>query len=277
MINFNARKAGLRLGFTILLAAMASGQANADALDDIKERGTINVGVLGGEPPWGFADEKGQPAGVDIDVANLLAEALGVEVHFEPIIVSNRIPSLLTGKVDVLLASMGMYPDRAEVVQFSRPYAANINLVVARQDADIKSYEDLKSYRVGVNRGNSIDMDVTKNAPAGTNILRFDDDASVIQALRVGQVDAVGLAIYPLSMLKKNSPELSIEQKFVVNDQWNGVAMRQGEVALNAFINSFLDDAEEAGKLHQISEKWLGTSDIEFPTSLPDIPFSAAE
>ena len=269
----HGRRALLVFG-VVLLGSVA---AHAQSLGDIKVRGTLNVGVLAGEPPWGFNDEKGQPAGVDIDVARLLAESMGVKLHLEPVVVASRIPSLLTGKVDVLIASMGMYPDRAKVVQFSRPYATNVNLVVGKTSAKIASYADLKGYRVGVNRGNSIDVDITKNAPVGTTILRFDDDASVIQALRAGQVDAIGLAIYPLTMLKRSSPQLPIEQKFVVNDQWNGIATQKGQVELNAFINTFLNNAEASGKLQAISEKWIGIRDVKFPKSLPDIPFTASK
>lgn len=264
------------LGVTaaVVAAAMLPGTASAGSLEDIKERGTIRVGVLGGEPPWGFTDAKGQPVGVDIDVAELLAKDLGVEPEYERVIVTSRIPTLMTGKVDVLIASMGMFPDRAKVVQFTRPYVANVNLVVAGKDKDISGYEDLAGMRVAVNRGNVIDIAVTDNAPSDTQVLRFDDDASAVQAVLSGQADAVGLAIFPLKMLDESNPGHNLEQKIVVNNQWTGMSTRKGDAEFNAYLNDFLDRIEESGELNAISQRWLGSDHPEFPKSLPEIPFT---
>ena len=62
------------------------------------------------------------------------AKDLGVKNEYERVLVSSRIPALMTSKVDLLIASMGMFPERAKVVQFSRPYVANVNMVVASRD-----------------------------------------------------------------------------------------------------------------------------------------------
>ncbi len=258
----------------VVTAGMIPTMASAGTLDDIKERGTIRVGVLGGEPPWGFTDAKGQPVGVDIDVTELLAKDLGVKPEYERVIVTSRIPTLLTGKVDLLVASMGMFPDRAKVVQFTRPYVANVNLVVASKDKDISDYKDLAGMRVAVNRGNVIDIAVTENAPSDTQILRFDDDASAVQAVLSGQADAVGLAIFPLKMLDESNPGHDLESKIVVNNQWTGIATRKGDKEFNEYLNDFLDRIEESGELNEISLRWLGSEHPEFPSSLPEIPFT---
>jgi polar amino acid transport system substrate-binding protein len=270
----HTRRAAMLMAMGAAAAALVAHSAAAQTVDEIKKRGTINIGVLSGEPPWGFTNEKGEPVGVDIDVSQLLARDMGVKIKYEPMTVTSRIPSLLTGKVDILVASMGMFPDRAKVVQFSRPYVANVNLVVAGKDKPIATYADLKGYRVAVNRGNVIDIAVTQNAPAGTQILRFDDDASAVQALRAGQADAVGLAIYPLKMLDKSAPGHNYEKKIVVNNQWTGVAMRKDQKDLNTWINAFLDKIEQNGELNTISRKWLDVDHPQFPKSLPDIPFT---
>lgn len=271
------RRTVLGVFAVVAAASVVPASANAGTLEEIKERGTIRVGVLGGEPPWGFTDAKGNLVGVDIDVAELLAKDLGVEPEYERVIVTSRIPTLMTGKVDVLIASMGMYPDRAKVVQFTRPYVANVNLVVAGKDKDISSYEDLAGMRVAVNRGNVIDIAVTENAPSDTQILRFDDDASAVQAVLSGQADAVGLAIFPLKMLDESNPGHNLEPKIVVNNQWTGMSTRKGDKEFNAYLNDFLDQIEERGQLNEISQRWLGSDHPEFPKSLPEIPFTTGE
>lgn len=271
------RRMILGAAVAVIAATTALTLAAADTLDDIKARGTIRIGVLGGEPPWGFTDAQGQPVGVDIDVAELLAKDLGVTPEYERVIVTSRIPTLMTGKIDLLIASMGMFPDRAKVVQFTRPYVANVNLVVASKDKDISDYEDLAGLRVAVNRGNVIDIAVTDNAPSSTQVLRFDDDASAVQAALSGQADAVGLAIFPLKMLDQSNPGHDMEAKIVVNNQWTGIATRQGEQEFNAYLNDFLDRIEDSGQLNEISLRWLGADHPEFPESLPEIPFTVEQ
>ncbi len=275
---FKFGNATRRMVLGAAVAAFAAGAAPslaiAGTVEDIKARGTIKVGVLGGEPPWGFTDEKGEPVGVDIDVAKALGRDLGVEVEYERVIVTSRIPTLMTGKVDLLIASMGMFPDRAKVVQFTRPYVANVNLVVASKDRDISDYSDLAGLRVAVNRGNVIDIAVTENSPSDTQVLRFDDDASAVQAVLSGQADAVGLAIFPLKMLDQSNPGHDLEQKIVVSNQWTGIATRQGDKEFNAYLNDFLDRIEASGELNEISNRWLGADHPEFPKSLPEIPFT---
>ena len=75
-------------------------------------------------PPFGITTADGKPDGYDADVAKLLAKHMGVPVEIVPVTGPNRIPYLLTNKVDLLVASLGITPARAEQVQFSEPYAA---------------------------------------------------------------------------------------------------------------------------------------------------------
>ena len=113
-----------------------------------------------------------------------------------PVTGPNRIPFLLTNKVDLLVASLAVTPERAKQVQFSQPYAAATIVLYGKTGTPIKSAADLKGVRVGVARASTQDVAVTKAAPEGTEIRRFDDDASAMQALMSGQdVDHVLQAI----------------------------------------------------------------------------------
>ena len=86
-----------------------------------------------------------------------------------------------------------MFPDRAKAVQFSKPYVANVILLIAPKSIEIKTNADMaKLSSIGVARAAAQDTQVTKNAPPGTNILRFDGDAASIQALVSGQVQGLG-------------------------------------------------------------------------------------
>ena len=199
------RRAVASLGAALALGAILP--AHADALDDIKKRGTIRVGVLSELPPWGFVDASGKNVGYDVDVAELIGKKLGVKVELVSMNVAARIAQVMTGKVDVLAATMGMYPDRAKVVQFTKPYAALSIIVIAKKADNITKLEDLAGRKIGVTRAAAQDTAITQAAPAGATIQRFDDDAAVVQALLAGQVDVIGGNNTYLLNIKKAMPD----------------------------------------------------------------------
>src|SRR5690606_15892275 len=101
---------------------------------------------------FGFLDEKGQPAGYDAEVARLLAEDLGVDLNIVQVTGPNRIPYLLSGQVDILVASLGITPERAKQVDFSDPYAGIEIFVYGDADLEVKSAEDLANQNIAVAR-----------------------------------------------------------------------------------------------------------------------------
>ena len=94
--------------------SLAAPAAAADKLQDVLGAGKLRVGVLMDAAPWGFKDAKGEAAGLDIDMAKLMAADLGVKLELVQITGASRIPSLLAGKVDVLIAAAGATPERAQ-------------------------------------------------------------------------------------------------------------------------------------------------------------------
>ena len=185
--------------------------ACAQSVADIKKKGEITIGMLVDFPPYGTTDAKNQPDGYDADVAKLLAKDWGVKANIVPVTGPNRIPFLLTNKVDLLVASLAITPERAKQVQFSQPYAAATIVLYGASKTPIKAAADLKGLRVGVARASTQDVAVTKAAPEGTEIRRFDDDASAMQALISGQVDAIGCSVTVAAQIAKRVPANTYE------------------------------------------------------------------
>ena len=264
---------------SIALAAFAlpllglPGTAYASGVDDIKKRGKLLVGVQTDNAPWGFVDGSSQLAGYDIEVGKLLGARLGVPVEFVPVTNPNRIAQLQTGKVDVLIAVVGMYADRAKAVQFSKPYATLLNTIVARKATNIKDYADLKGLRVATAKASAQDTVITKNAPAGTIIQRFDDDAGSIQAFIAGQVDALGGNSTYIASMTKIRPGNDFEYKMVLQTQYQGIAMRLNDKAMLDYMNAFVDAVKTSGQLNAISRKWLLADLPEFPAKMEGIPY----
>ena len=262
-------------GAAITLAALgiATSTAQAQSFEELRKNGKIVIGIQGENPPWGFVDGSNESVGFDADVGNLLGKKIGVPVQFERVAVANRIPSLMTGKVDALIAVMGMYPDRAKVVQFTKPYSAIDIILIAKPETVIKSPADLKGMRIAVARASAQDKAVTAAAPDAT-IQRFDDDSTAIQAFLAGQVDALGANnTYNLS-IAKIAPTAQFEVKLDFNRQYNGISVRPGQKQYVEELNAFIDEIKANGELDKIYERWLGQKVPEFPASLPDIPFA---
>ena len=105
----------------LLAITLGVSSASASSLDDIIARKKVLVGVDLSVPPFGITNEQMQPDGLDVDVAKLLAKDLGVELELVSVTGQSRIPSLQTGKVDFVVASFGIYTERALSVAFSNP------------------------------------------------------------------------------------------------------------------------------------------------------------
>ena len=254
--SFNGAIAALGLGATLsLLAPFASAQTVAD----IKKKGEITVGMLVDFPPYGTMNTSNQPDGYDADVAKLLAKDLGVKLNLVPVTGPNRIPFLLTNKLDLLVASLAITPERAKQVQFSNPYAAATIVLYGDKKANIKAPADLKGKRVGVARASTQDVALTAVAPEGTEIRRFDDDASGMQALISGQVDAIGASTTVAAQIAKRVPANTFEDKFILRQQQMGVAMRPDQAELLKTVNDFVAKNSANGELNKLYQKWLGT------------------
>jgi polar amino acid transport system substrate-binding protein len=271
--HFSFRAAALGVATALGFAGLAS-HAEAQSIEKIKQAGVIRIGVMGEQAPWGSIDATGNNIGYDVDVARLIGDELGVKVEFVPNAVAARIPNLLTGKVDLQMAVMGMYPDRAKAVQFSKPYSGLKIILLSSAKNKIEKIEDAKDLRIGVPRGAAQDKAITTLLGDRTNIRRFDDDSSTIQALVSGQVDAIGGNTTYKMNLDRAAPGNDFEQKLVFNEQWEGICTKPGSAEINAWLNRFIDKISADGRLEAINQKWLGAPMPKFPDTVEGVPFT---
>lgn len=252
-----SRRAFAALGL-VASASLLAVPAWAQSLEELKKKGEVNVGLLVDFPPYGTTNAQNQPDGYDADVARLLAKDWGVKVNLVPVTGPNRIPFLLTNKVDLLIASLAITPERAKQVQFSQPYSAATIVLYGPKKTAIKAPADLKPLKVGVARASTQDVALTAVAPQGTEIRRFDDDASAMQALMSGQVDAIGCSTTVAAQIDKRQPN-TYEPKFNLRQQEMAVAMRPGQDALLKSVNEFVAKNTANGELNKLYRKWLQT------------------
>lgn len=257
-----------------LAAGGLIGAVQAQTINEIKKRGVLRVGILADLPPWGFVGRDGKAAGYDADVATLLGKKLGVPVEFTGTTSAARTALLMTGKVDMLIATVGMYPDRAKVVQFSKPYATMGITVIGNKSLPVSKMEDLANRRVGVSRSSIMDNAITSGAPKTTVIQRFDDEATSIQALISGQVELIGGNTTYFQHIGKAVPNHSFEHKFYITRQYMGVATRPGQKEINSYVNAFIDEIKANGELGAVYRKYIGDDLPALPESIEGVPFS---
>ena len=142
----------LALACALLLTPAGGRAAWADVLAQVMEAKKLRVAVPQDFPPFGSVGLDLQPLGYDVDMAQLLAAKMGVELELVPVTSANRIPYLTTGKVDLIISSLGKNPDREKVIDFSTAYAPFYNGVFGPAEIAVGKPEDLKDKTLGVTR-----------------------------------------------------------------------------------------------------------------------------
>lgn len=238
--------------------AFASASAHADQLDTITAAKKIRVAIDLAVPPYGLKDEKLNATGSDVETARLLAKSLGLELEIVPTTGANRIPFLQTDKADIVISSMSVTPEREKVVDFSVPYAAILAVVGAPKGMAIAGPADLAGKKVIATRGTTNDQEVTKILPAGTQIVRFDDDATSITAVVSGQADIFATAPPLLKTINEKNPAKQMEPKFTMKVNMLAIGMRKNEPRLKAKLDEFVKAQLKSGELNNIYKKFHG-------------------
>ena len=258
----------LKLALLALLAfgpaALASHPAHAEStLDRILREKKIRVAIDVANPPFGVLDKASQPDGSDVAVARQMAKDLGAEIEFVQVPSTGRIPALLAGRADVTIASISVTADRAKAVMYCNPNGALTITIFAPQSVAIKTPADLAGKRIGITRATLEEATVPKMAPAGTNIVWFDDLASTVQALLSGQVDAAAMSGFAEKSVADANPGKHIENKLLVATAYYGPIVRHDEFELRQWINTWLFLNTQNGFLAAVYKKYTG---LDLPT-----------
>ena len=247
----------------VLLAAPLPALAD---LPDILSSGTVKIAIPESFPPFGALGAEGEYEGYDVDVAKLIAEDLGVELELVPVTSKQRIPFLETDRVDLVISTMGANPERAKSIWFSAAYAPFYSGAFAAADKVIASPADLVGMKVGLTGGTLEDLELTKLAPEGVEIIRFGDNAATQAAFTSGQVDVLVSGNTLAAAIAEANPEMSVDTKFILKESPAFIGIKKGNFDLLQWVNVFILHKKLGGELNAISEKWLGQPLPPLPT-----------
>jgi len=218
--------------------------AATSVIEEIKKRGVLRVG-LSTFVPWAMRDKEGKLIGFEIDVANKLAEDMGVTIESVPTSWDGIIPALLAGKFDVIISGMSITPSRNLTVNFTDPYANTETVIVANQAlaGSFKTLEDFNKSEVTIadRRGATTATLAEKVWPKATHLL-FDEEGQSLQELLNGKAHAVLASVpSPALWLEQYPDVLFVPDIPALEKTVESFAIRKGDPdALNFFNNWIL-------------------------------------
>jgi polar amino acid transport system substrate-binding protein len=252
---------GLAL-FTVLAATGAQAQT---ALDDIVKNKKITIAIPTDFPPYGFVGTDLKPQGLDIDMANYIAAKLGVGVELAPVTSANRIAYLQTRKADLVISTLGKNPEREKVIDFTAAYSPFFQAVFAAKGVSVKSFADLAGKSVAVTRGAIEDQELTRLAPAGADIKRFEDNNGTVSAFVSGQTQAIATGASVAGNMMARNPQLGTEYKLLLKDSPNFIGVGKGEDKLRLKVNEIISEGRKNGDIDKMAVKWLGRPAGDLP------------
>ena len=248
-----------------------SGEIDISGIEELDD-GTLDIGSDIAYAPIEFLDETtNEPVGLDIDIANALAEVLGVEASFDNSAFDGLLPALDAERYDVILSAMTASDERKKQVNFVEYFNAGSGIIVpAGNPMGINSADDLCGKTVAVQEG-TVQVDFllgTEDAPGGLDqkckddgnegitVRRFQTDPEAVLALTAGQADAE-MADFPVAAYSAEQSDGALE---VVPNQIEpapyGIAVRKGSAELRDALQDAYDEIAENGTLDEILAKW---------------------
>lgn len=224
-------------------------------------------------PPYEYV-EGGEYVGIDIEIANLIADELGMELEIKDVDFGAIVAGVETGKYDIGMAGITVTEDRLKSVNFSTSYANGIQSVIVKEDAPYASYEDFytgfdkdgnptgvkEGIKIGVQQDTTGDIYCSsKPAEWGfgeENVVRYKNGADAVQALVAGKVTAVIIDNQPAKEFVKLNEGLEIQETEFTNEDY-AIAVNKEDTELLEKINATLDKLTEEGKIKEIIDKYI--------------------
>lgn len=242
----------------ILTAILAVGCAAQSSQPETEE---LIMGLDDTFAPMGFRDEKGELVGFDVDLANEVAERIGVTIKFQPIDWSMKETELNAGNIDLIWNGYTITAERQEKVAFTKPYLENSQIIVTLADSDINTKVDLAGKNVAVQAESSA-LDAINSEPEVAEsfgeLVEFSTNNEAFSDLESGRTDALVVdevnARYFMKQVGEEKYKV-LDEDF--GDEEYGIGLRKEDTELLKKINDAMDAMKKDGTYDQIYAKWF--------------------
>lgn len=244
----------------LALVLIGCGEKEQNQKAEVKtEKKVLKVGMELAYPPFEMSEKDGTPSGVSVDFAKALGASLGREVIIENIAWDGLIPSLKTGKIDLIISSMTITEERKKSIDFSIPYAQSSLAILANKDSGVKSIEDLnvEGKTIAVKKGSTGHI-YAKDNLQNANVLVFDKEAACVLEVVQGKADGFiydQLTIYK-NYAKNMDTTVPLLESFQEDYEYWGVALKKNS-PLKADVDEFIKQAKDDGTFDTFADKYL--------------------
>lgn len=242
---------------------------NGENIKAIKEKGVITV-ATGTYVPFEYRDDDDNIVGFDIDLAQYIADKLGVDMEVTDMEFQSIVPSIQNGEYDFSIAAMYKTDERCEVVDMSKSYCDSGMILAVKEDSEyadtVKSLADCNGLKVAVKEGatsyNVAQSFLDENPDVSYEIVQYKDTVGCVSDLLAGRVDVVVNDLLNQKILSQEYNGTKIVCDPFTHAE-NAIAVQKGKEDLLAFINECIDDYYEDGTYDELWAKWIDTSDSE--------------
>ena len=210
-------------------------------------------------PPYEMVADDGSFEGIDVEVAQAIAEKLGLELVVDDMDFDGALLAAQNGKSDMVMAGVTVNPDRQAVMDFTDTYANGVQVVIVKEGSDV-TLDNMGEKMIGTQRGTTgfiYCSDTPENGGFGEDhVTAYDDGATAVQALVNGQVDCVVIDNAPAQEYVKANPGLTILETEFANEDY-AIGVKKGNTELLNAINNALKELIEDGTVQSIIDKYI--------------------
>ena len=239
--------------------ATSESAATAGELTTVEE-GMLIMSTNAAFPPYEMTNDAGEFEGIDVEIAQAIADKLGLELRIDDMDFDSALLAAQNGKSDMVMAGVSVTEDRLVNLDFTDSYATGIQVVIVPEDSDITSVDDLTGKMIGVQRGTTGDLYCSASVEDGgfgeENVTPYDNGLTAVQALQNGQVDCVVIDNAPAQEFVKANPGLKILDTEYANEDY-AIGVAKGNTQLLDAINGALEELEADGTLQSIVDKYI--------------------
>lgn len=228
------------------------------AIEQIKQKGVVRIGVFSDKPPFGFVNEKGDNDGFDVFIAKRITQdLLGDENKVEFILTeaASRVEFLRSNKVDIIMANFTKTPEREEVVDFAKPYM-KVALGVVSPNGEITSVDELKGKKLIVNKGTTADMYFSKNYP-DIELLKYEQNTEAFLALKDKRGDALAHDNTLVLAWAMENEGFGVGIPVLGDEDVIAPAVKKGNTELKTWLDDEIDTLTREGFMKKAYEKTL--------------------
>ncbi|NSB89088.1 cysteine ABC transporter substrate-binding protein [Clostridium saccharobutylicum] len=248
-----------------------SNDTSASSIQDIKNRGTIKIGVFSDKAPFGYVDSDGKNQGFDVYLAKRFAkDLLGDESKVEFVLVdaASRVSYLESKKVDIIMANFTVTDERKQKVDFANPYMKVSLGIVSPDDNKITSADQLKGKKVIVAKGTTAETYMTKNYP-DVELVKYEQYSEIFQALKDKRGDAIVSDNTEVIAWAKDNPGFTVGVSSLGSPDTIAPAVTKGNTELKDWINTELETLGKENFVHKAYDETLkSVYGTEFEDSL---------